>query len=69
MTKNRISTFVLLATLATVLSLAGCAKKVAKVTPPSPPAARRTDGHSGRQPQRGSAGPAERTDLANQQCQ
>ena len=38
MTKNRISTFVLLATLATVLSLAGCAKKVAKVTPPAPPA-------------------------------
>ena len=65
MTQNKLSTFALLAVLATVLSVAGCAKKVAKVTPPSPPAGRRTDGHSGRQPQRGSAGPTERTDLAN----
>ncbi len=38
MTHRRMKTFALLATLATVLSLAGCAKKVAKVTPPPPPA-------------------------------
>jgi peptidoglycan-associated lipoprotein len=38
MTQKRIKTFTLLATLAFVLSLAGCAKKVAKVAPPPPPA-------------------------------
>ncbi len=38
MTPKRLKTFALLATLAVVLSLAGCAKKVAKVTPPAPPA-------------------------------
>jgi peptidoglycan-associated lipoprotein len=38
MTQKRIKTFALLAALAGVLSLAGCAKKVAKVTPPPPPA-------------------------------
>jgi ABC-type uncharacterized transport system auxiliary subunit len=32
-------TFALLAYLAVVLSLAGCHKKAAKVTPPPPPAA------------------------------
>ena len=38
MTPKRITTFALLATLAGVFSLAGCAKKTAKVTPPPPPA-------------------------------
>jgi peptidoglycan-associated lipoprotein len=38
MTQKRIKTFALIAALAGVLSLAGCAKKVAKVTPPPPPA-------------------------------
>jgi len=38
MTQKRMKTFALLAALAIVLSLAGCAKKVAKVTPPPPPA-------------------------------
>lgn len=38
MTQKRIKTFALLAAFAAVLSLAGCAKKVAKVTPPPPPA-------------------------------
>ncbi len=38
MTSNRSKTFALLATLAYALTLAGCAKKVAKVTPPPPPA-------------------------------
>ncbi|MGO9084511.1 MAG: peptidoglycan-associated lipoprotein Pal [Candidatus Sulfotelmatobacter sp.] len=38
MTQKRIKTLALLAALAGVLSLAGCAKKVAKVTPPPPPA-------------------------------
>ena len=38
MTQNRIRIVVLLATLAGVLTLAGCAKKVAKVTPPPAPA-------------------------------
>ena len=38
MTQKRIRTFALLAALAGVLALAGCAKKVAKVTPPPPPA-------------------------------
>jgi len=38
MTKKRMKTFALLAALAGVLSLAGCAKKAAKVTPPPPPA-------------------------------
>ena len=37
MTQKRIKTFVLLAALAGVLALGGCAKKVAKVTPPPPP--------------------------------
>src|ERR1035437_11085225 len=38
MTQKRIKAFALLAALAGVLSLAGCAKKVAKVTPPPSPA-------------------------------
>ena len=38
MTQKRIYTFVLLTALASVSLLAGCAKKVAKVTPPPPPA-------------------------------
>jgi peptidoglycan-associated lipoprotein len=38
MTHYKLSIFLSLATLTTVLSLVGCAKKVAKVTPPSPPA-------------------------------
>ncbi len=38
MTQKRMKTFALLAALVGVLSLAGCAKKVAKVTPPPPPA-------------------------------
>ncbi len=38
MTQKRIKTFALLAAFAGVLSLAGCAKKAAKVTPPPPPA-------------------------------
>jgi len=38
MTPKRIKAFALLVALAGVLSLAGCAKKVAKVTPPPPPA-------------------------------
>lgn len=38
MTQKRIKAFALLAALARVLSLAGCAKKVAKVTPPPSPA-------------------------------
>lgn len=38
MTQKRIKTFALLAALAGVLSLAGCAKKIAKVTPPPSPA-------------------------------
>src|ERR1700683_1763371 len=37
MTQKRIKTLTLLAALAAVLSLAGCAKKAAKVTPPPPP--------------------------------
>jgi peptidoglycan-associated lipoprotein len=37
-TQKRLKAFVLLAALAGVLSLAGCHKKVAKVTPPPPPA-------------------------------
>ncbi len=36
---RRMRTVVLLAALAGALSLAGCAKKAAKVTPPPPPAA------------------------------
>ncbi len=36
MTQKRIKTFALLAALASVLLLAGCAKKAAKVTPPPP---------------------------------
>jgi len=39
MTQKRMKTFALLAALAGVLSLAGCAKKAAKVTPPAPPTA------------------------------
>ncbi len=39
MNQKRRKTFVLLASLAVVLSLAGCHKKAAKVTPPPPPAA------------------------------
>ncbi len=39
MRQKRMKTFALLAALAGVLSLAGCAKKTAKVTPPPPPAA------------------------------
>ncbi len=39
MTQKRIKTFALLAAFAGVLSLAGCAKKAAKVTPPPPPTA------------------------------
>ncbi|MGA2336616.1 MAG: peptidoglycan-associated lipoprotein Pal [Terriglobales bacterium] len=39
MTQKRMKTFALLAALAGVLSLAGCAKKAAKVTPPPPPTA------------------------------
>ncbi|MFZ0687631.1 MAG: peptidoglycan-associated lipoprotein Pal [Terriglobales bacterium] len=38
MTQQTMKTVVLAAALAGVLSLAGCAKKVAKVTPPPPPA-------------------------------
>ncbi len=38
MTQRKIKTFALLATFAVVLSLAGCAKKAAKVQPPPPPA-------------------------------
>ncbi|MGB8012423.1 MAG: peptidoglycan-associated lipoprotein Pal [Terriglobales bacterium] len=38
MTKERIKIFALVTALAGVLALAGCAKKVAKVTPPPPPA-------------------------------
>ncbi|MGO9405170.1 MAG: peptidoglycan-associated lipoprotein Pal [Terriglobales bacterium] len=38
MTQKRIKTFALLAALACALTLAGCAKKAAKVTPPPPPA-------------------------------
>jgi peptidoglycan-associated lipoprotein len=38
MTHNRIKAFVLSAALAGTLLMAGCAKKVAKVTPPPPPA-------------------------------
>jgi peptidoglycan-associated lipoprotein len=38
MTQRNTRTFVLIATLAVALSLAGCAKKVAKVQPPPPPA-------------------------------
>jgi len=38
MTQRNIKTFALLATFAVVLSLAGCAKKAAKVQPPPPPA-------------------------------
>jgi peptidoglycan-associated lipoprotein len=38
MTQKRIKTFALLAALAGALLLAGCHKKVAKVTPPLPPA-------------------------------
>jgi peptidoglycan-associated lipoprotein len=38
MTQRNTKTFVLIATLAVALSLAGCAKKVAKVQPPPPPA-------------------------------
>jgi peptidoglycan-associated lipoprotein len=37
MTQKRISPLVVLAALAAVLSLAGCAKKAAQVTPPPPP--------------------------------
>ncbi len=37
MTQRNTRTFVLIATLAVALSLAGCAKKVAKVQPPPPP--------------------------------
>jgi len=37
MTQKRMKTFALLAALAGVLSLAGCAKQAAKVTPPPPP--------------------------------
>jgi len=36
--QKRIRTVALLAAFAAALSLAGCAKKVAKVTPPPPPA-------------------------------
>jgi len=39
MTQKRMKTFALLVVLAGVLSLAGCAKKTAKVTPPPPPTA------------------------------
>jgi peptidoglycan-associated lipoprotein len=38
MTQRNTKTYALVATLAVALSLAGCAKKVAKVQPPSPPA-------------------------------
>ncbi|MGA8540708.1 MAG: flagellar motor protein MotB, partial [Terriglobales bacterium] len=38
MNQKRIKTFALLAVLAAAFSLAGCAKKAAKVTPPPPPA-------------------------------
>ncbi len=38
MTQKRMKTFALLVAFAGVLSLAGCAKKAAKVTPPPPPA-------------------------------
>jgi len=38
MTQQKIKVFVLVAALAAELSLAGCAKKTAKVTPPPPPA-------------------------------
>ena len=38
MTQQRRQAFALLVTLAVVLSLAGCNKKVAKATPPTPPA-------------------------------
>jgi peptidoglycan-associated lipoprotein len=38
MTQQRLKTSASIAALATVLSLAGCAKKAAKVTPPPPPA-------------------------------
>jgi peptidoglycan-associated lipoprotein len=38
MTHKNVRTFSFVATLAVVLSLAGCAKKVAKVQPPPPPA-------------------------------
>src|SRR5208283_4184083 len=38
MTQERIKIFALLAALVAVLSLAGCAKKAAQVTPPPPPA-------------------------------
>ena len=38
MTQKRLKAFALLAALAGVLSLAGCHKKVAQVTPPPPPA-------------------------------
>ncbi len=38
MRHKRITTFAVLAALAAVLSLAGCAKKAAKVQPPAPPA-------------------------------
>ncbi|MGA6987451.1 MAG: peptidoglycan-associated lipoprotein Pal [Terriglobales bacterium] len=39
MTQKRIKTFALIAALAGALTLAGCAKKAAKVTPPPPPTA------------------------------
>jgi peptidoglycan-associated lipoprotein len=38
MTQQKMKTFALLAALACALTLAGCAKKAAKVTPPPPPA-------------------------------
>lgn len=37
MTQNQLKAFVLVASLTAILSLAGCAKKVATVTPPTPP--------------------------------
>jgi peptidoglycan-associated lipoprotein len=37
MTKKQLKAFISVAALAAILSLAGCAKKVAKVTPPAPP--------------------------------
>ena len=37
MTQKRLKAFGVLVTLAVVLSLAGCNKKVAKATPPTPP--------------------------------
>jgi predicted small lipoprotein YifL len=69
--QKRIKTFALLAAFAAVLSLAGCAKKVAKVTLPPPPAQApgRTDSHSRGQPQCDSAGTGDRPGVANQQRQ